>query len=200
LVYLIAICFTITVSYGFTFAVIGDRAGRPVKGIFERNLSEIIGRRPDFIIQLGDVLVDSSDKEYEYVKELLKNIPMPIYIVPGNHDLMGDPQGEKFKKFTRRELYYYFYYGNSLFIVLNNSSGRIGKGQMRWLVKLLEDNRAKYKFVFMHQPVISPGFFFLFHKADPIESKELMRIFEKYKVNYVFSGHIHMYYRKKLMV
>lgn len=25
-----------------------------------------------------------------------------------------------------------------------------------------------------------------------------MKIFEKYKVNYVFSGHIHMYYRKEI--
>lgn len=189
----------LTLSYGFVFAVVGDRAGRPVKGVFEQNIKEIIKRKPDFIVQLGDILVDSSDEEYRYVSDLLKDLYIPIFIVPGNHDLMGDPKGEKFQKFTGRPLYYYFDCENSRFIILNNSSGKIGKTQMEWLVNVLENSKGiKYKFVFMHQPVISPSFFFLFHKADPIESKELMKIFEKYKVNYVFSGHIHMYYRKEI--
>jgi 3',5'-cyclic AMP phosphodiesterase CpdA len=183
-------------SYSFTFAVIGDRAGRPVKGVFERNFSEILKRKPDFIIQLGDILDNSSEEEYEFLRNLIKGVKIPIYFVPGNHDLKGDPKGEKFQSFTGRPLYYYFDYENSRFIILNNSSGKIGKEQMNWLINILKNNDKKYKFVFMHQPIISPSFFFLFHKADPFESKELMRIFEEYKVNYVFSGHIHMYYRK----
>lgn len=189
----------LTISYGFVFAVIGDRAGRPVKGVFEQNLKEIVKRKPDFIIQLGDILVNSSDEEYRYLNNLLRDISIPILIVPGNHDLLGDPKGEKFQKYTGRPLYYYFDYEDSRFIILNNSSGKIGKFQMQWLIDVLEkSDNLKYKFVFMHQPIISPSFFFLFHKADPIESKELMKIFERYKVNYVFSGHIHMYYRKEI--
>jgi len=184
------------ITFSFTFAVIGDRAGRPVDGIFEKNLSKILEKKPDFIIQLGDILVESNDKEYEYVKNLFKNVYIPIYFVPGNHDLKGDPGGKKFQAFTGRPLYYYFDFENARFIILNNSSGKLGKDQKQWLVDVLKNTDKKYKFVFMHQPVISPGIFFLFHKADPIESKELMQIFEKYKVNYVFSGHIHMYYRK----
>ena len=185
-----------TFSYAFTFAVIGDRAGRPMSGVFEKNLQEVLKTKPDFIIQLGDILNDSSNSEYEFVKNLLKDVKIPIYFVPGNHDLMGDPKGEKYQKFTGRPLYYYFDYENARFIILNNASGGIGKEQKKWLIEVLESTDRKYKFVFMHQPLISPGFFFLFHKINPIESNELMKIFEEYKVNYVFSGHIHMYYKK----
>lgn len=187
-----------SISYSFTFAVIGDRAGRPMKGVFEKNLLEILKTDTKFIIQLGDILEDSSPKEYNYVQNLLKNLKIPIYLVPGNHDLKGDPNGKKFQEFTGRPLYYYFDYENARFIILNNSSGRIGEEQMKWLISILEDTKIKYKFIFMHQPVVTPSFFFLFHKADPKESKKLMEIFEKYQVNYVFSGHIHMYYKRKI--
>ncbi len=187
-----------SISYSFTFAVIGDRTGRPMKGVFEKNLLEILKTDVKFIIQLGDILEDSSPEQYNYIQNLLKNLKIPIYLVPGNHDLKGDPNGEKFQEFTGKPLYYYFDYENARFIILNNSSGRIGEKQMEWLISILEDTKAKYKFVFMHQPVISPSFFFLFHKADLIESKKLMEVFEKYQVNYVFSGHIHMYYRRKI--
>ncbi len=185
-------------AYGFTFAVIGDRAGRPVPGVFERNLSEILKRKPDFIIQLGDILVEGTEKEYKYIGELLRNVNIPFYIVPGNHDLYNDSRPQKSQKFTGRPLYYYFDYENARFIILNNSSGILGKTQLEWLTNVLKENDKKYKFVFMHQPVISPGLFFLLHKADPVESKMLMKLFEEYKVNYVFSGHIHMYYRKEI--
>lgn len=184
--------------YGFTFAVIGDRAGRPVPGVFERNLYEILKRKPDFIIQLGDILIEGTEREYEYVEKLLRNVNIPFYIVPGNHDLYKDPKGERFQKFTGRPLYYYFDYENARFIILNNSSGVLGKIQLEWLINVLKETHKKYKFVFMHQPVISPGLFFLFHKADPLESKILMKLFEEYHVDYVFSGHIHMCYRKEI--
>ncbi|MGB9767574.1 metallophosphoesterase family protein [Dictyoglomus sp.] len=184
--------------YAFTFAVIGDRAGRPVFGVFERNLSEVVKRKPDFIVQLGDILVESSDEEYRYVGSILKNVSVPFYIVPGNHDLYKDPKGARFQSFTKRPLYYYFDYENARFIILNNASGSLGKVQLEWLIEVLKGTNKKYKFVFMHQPVISPSWFFLFHKADPVESKILMKLFEEYHVNYVFSGHIHMYYRKEI--
>ncbi len=184
--------------YAFTFAVVGDRAGRPVPGVFEKNLFEVLKIKPDFIIQLGDILVESSDKEYQYVESILKDINVPFYIVPGNHDLYKDPKGEKFQNFTKRPLYYYFDYENARFIILNNASGSLGKTQLEWLTNVLKEANKKYKFVFMHQPVISPSWFFFLHKADPMESKILMKLFEEYHVNYVFSGHIHMYYRKEI--
>lgn len=193
---LIFIYILFSISYSFNFAVIGDRAGRPMKGVFEKNLYEIMKTDAKFIIQLGDILEESNKEQYEYVANLLKNIKIPIYFVPGNHDLKGDLEGRKFQEFTGKALYYYFDYENARFIILNNSSGRIGKEQMKWLIDVLENTKTKYKFVFMHQPIIAPSFFFLFHKADPIESKKLIAIFEKYKVNYVFSGHIHMYYKR----
>ncbi|MEN2983727.1 MAG: metallophosphoesterase [Dictyoglomaceae bacterium] len=198
LLFFLLVLLLFSISYSFTFAVIGDRTGRPMRGVFEKNLSEILKTDAKFIIQLGDILENSSVEQYEFIKNLINNIKIPIYFVPGNHDLLGDPEGKKFQEFTRKPLYYYFDYENARFIILNNSSGKIGKEQMGWLIDVLENTKTKYKFVFMHQPVIAPSFFFLFHKADPIESIKLMEIFEKYQVNYVFSGHIHMYYRKEI--
>ncbi|PMQ01176.1 MAG: hypothetical protein CBR30_07385 [Dictyoglomus sp. NZ13-RE01] len=189
--------FLITYAYSFEFAVLGDsraEGGAPL--VFESLLEKISKTNAEFIIHLGDFLNNSDPKEYEFLKRQISKTKLPIYFVPGNHDIKGDMAVKAFKDFTGKPLYYYFDYKNARFIILNNAFGKLGEEQINWLIEVLRSAKGKYKFVFMHQPVIAPNFFLSFHKADPSESKRLMKIFEEEKVNYVFAGHIHMYYRK----
>lgn len=191
------ILFLLSLSYSFEFAVLGDsraEGGAPL--VFEGLLEKISKTNAEFIIHLGDFLNESNPKEYEYLKRQLRKTNLPIYFVPGNHDIRGESAIKAFQEFTGKPLYYYFDYENARFIILNNAFGKLGEEQINWLIEVLKSAKGKYKFVFMHQPVVAPNFFLFFHKADPFESKRLIRIFEEEKVNYVFAGHIHMYYRK----
>lgn len=43
-------------------------------------------QQPDAVILTGDLVDFGLDAEYAYLLELLKPLPMPVYVLPGNHD------------------------------------------------------------------------------------------------------------------
>jgi len=93
--------------------------------------------------------------------------------------------------------YYSFDYQNSHFIVLDNSfQNRFDRTQFEWLKKELSSSQAKHKFVFMHRPTFDPSEIYQDYTMSGREvTQELMRLFTKFKVDYVFAGHIHGYAR-----
>ena len=42
--------------------------------------------RPDAVLVSGDLADTASAAEYERVRELLAPLPMPVHVLPGNHD------------------------------------------------------------------------------------------------------------------
>ncbi len=46
-------------------------------------------RLPDAVVATGDLTDDGTVEEYERLAELLAPLPMPIYLVAGNHDDRG---------------------------------------------------------------------------------------------------------------
>ncbi len=47
---------------------------------------------PDAVIVTGDLADGAAPAEYERVRELLEPLPMPVYVLPGNHD---DPRSSR---------------------------------------------------------------------------------------------------------
>src|SRR5262245_158577 len=41
---------------------------------------------PDVVLGTGDCVDRGSPAEYERFRELLRPLPMPVYVIPGNHD------------------------------------------------------------------------------------------------------------------
>jgi len=52
----------------------------------------LLAQRPDYVIHTGDVTVDGADvdDDLEYCAGLLRELPVPVLAVPGNHDV-GEP-------------------------------------------------------------------------------------------------------------
>jgi 3',5'-cyclic AMP phosphodiesterase CpdA len=179
------------------FAVIGDRTGSPVPGIYDQIVLEIQRLRPDLLLTVGDMVEeDSGDrdkmeaawKEYE---KIISPLSMPIHFVPGNNDIFTDATEEIYRRHAG-EPYYSFDYCGIHFIMLDNcrweSSEELPAEQMAWLVDDLDKYRdAKNTIAFMHKP-------FWYNTTATGKPDTLHSLFRTFGVDAVFTGHFHQYF------
>ena len=192
----------------FSFIVIGDN--RSGDDTYKKIISMIMERKPDFVVNTGDVITNPGRRrDWAKFWELSKPITMPYFLTVGNHDVYSKmPLSEKTYKeevdLPGNELYYSFVAGNSLFIVLDSclddQEKKITGEQLKWLEEVFANSQQKHKFVFLHHPLytdLGKGH----HAHDSIdrypESRDrLEALFAEYKVDAVFSGHEHYYERR----
>ncbi|MGC1454475.1 MAG: metallophosphoesterase [Nitrospirota bacterium] len=192
----------------FTFVVFGDN--RSGDDIYRKIVSLAMERKPDFIINTGDMIAKPGNKnDWANFWALSKPITVPYFLTVGNHDANPKiPFSEKTFKaqvdLPGNELYYSFVAGNSLFIVLDSymddQEKRITGEQFKWLETVLANSAQKHKFVFLHHPLytdLGKGH----HAHDSLdrypESRDRIEsLFAKFKVDAVFAGHEHYYQRR----
>lgn len=173
----------------YNFLVIGDiQAGY-------RNISRLLTTLPEhcaFAVQTGDLMSHADKGHYALALYELKKscLQAPFFVVPGNHDVKGNPS--LFDDYFRLKQFSFVWSG-SLFIFLDNSSGAPYDRLFQYLEETLKEHREKVRwtFLFIHRPPID------WEHGDPRpESKNYSRFFEiqkTYKIDYVFSGHLHDY-------
>ncbi|RJF93102.1 metallophosphoesterase family protein [Sphingomonas cavernae] len=108
----------------FRFVVIGDRTGKHRPGVFEHAMDKVERLRPDFVINIGDLIEGNTedrqqlDTEWADVNAAINRLSVPFFYVPGNHDLTNEVQRTDWRKRLGGD-YYSFTYKNALFLVLN---------------------------------------------------------------------------------
>lgn len=108
----------------FRFVVIGDRTGQHRPGIFQDALAKVDQLRPDFVINIGDLIEGKSENarqienEWDEVTTATQKLDIPFFYVPGNHDLTNNIQLDIWRKRLGAD-YYSFTYKDALFLVLN---------------------------------------------------------------------------------
>ncbi|MFA5031726.1 MAG: metallophosphoesterase [bacterium] len=178
------------------FAIIGDRAGQIMPGIYDEIVKEVERVKPDFVITVGDMIEgDNKDNEWKEYKKIISPLSMPIYFTPGNHDIRDDTTCRIYENQIGKP-YYSFDYKNLHFIFLDNSrwesTVELPKEQIDWLTKdLQEHQKADYTFAFFHKPLWIETIFN--GKTDTLHS-----LFRNYGVDAVFNGHLHSYFSGKL--
>ncbi|MBI5399754.1 metallophosphoesterase [Candidatus Saganbacteria bacterium] len=192
LVFLSSVVFSATTQEVFSFAVFGDN--RDGDKVFVALLKKI-DQEPNlaFAFNTGDFVPSGQEQQYRHYLKMLSQSKIKVFNIPGNHDLVG--QGEaNFKKYFG-PLYYSFDYSNAHFIVINNAFGRyFDRRQFTWLQNDLAVNTRPHTFVFMHRPTFDPSEIYQnYVMSGRGVVEELMALFEKHKVDYVFAGHIHGY-------
>jgi phosphodiesterase/alkaline phosphatase D-like protein len=182
-------------------------------------ISKINNINPAFVIVTGDLLNTSSstvqrDTYRSYAAGI--NPGIPIYTLPGNHDISEPPTLTKYNWWLANLAYpsgyanpwYSFTYGDSIFICLESGvlrspggSGLAGKNteQINWLTStLINADAAGYahKFVFMHIPLCTSSVGEAYGGSTgwnmPIAVRQqLLGLFHQYGVEAVFAGHYH---------
>jgi 3',5'-cyclic AMP phosphodiesterase CpdA len=196
------------INGAFSFIVVGDN--RTGDDIYKQVVSLMMERKPDFIVNTGDMIATPGHTE-QWAKfwEMSKPITAPYFLTVGNHDahpkvLFSEKTYKAQVDLPGNELYYSFVAGNSLFVVLDSyiddQEKKITGEQLAWLEGVLGKAVQKHKFVFLHHPLFTePGKGH--HSGDsldkyPKERDRLEALFVKSKVDAIFAGHEHFYQRK----
>lgn len=188
----------------FSFILIGDTQKNPK--ITGKIATLAWQRRPNFVVHLGDVVDNGPDKK-EWVhelfgpaKELLSRVPM--YPCIGNHE-KNHAHYYRYFSLPAPEYYYSFRYGNAEFFSLDTNK-KVGPGteQFKWLDEQLGKSDAKWKFVYHHHPVYTSDDddYGNTWKGNPSyqgdrNARSLVELYEKHRVDMVFTGHVHFYER-----
>lgn len=113
-----------------------------------------------FVIATGDIAEKGRDEELERAKEVLDQLNVPYYIIPGNHDTKWcESGGTKFIQLWRDDKFS-FKHNNDLYIGLNSGipwrggGGHIKPDDLRWLENELSDlDSATHVYLAVHHPL-----------------------------------------------
>jgi hypothetical protein len=180
----------------FRFAVVGDTKSI---GTFERIAEELRHQSLDFVVLLGDVAYNGTESFHRLLRAEINEykLEVPTFYIIGNHDV--EPDTFPVRRFE--EIYgpgiFSFVYQDCLFIGLRildePYSNQESIDFLSHIVSGSSDS-FRHKFVFMHiPPPISADFSARSFKGDA----ELVALFNKLRVDYVFAGDFHGYARTR---
>jgi predicted glycoside hydrolase/deacetylase ChbG (UPF0249 family)/3',5'-cyclic AMP phosphodiesterase CpdA len=189
----------------FDFVVTGDsrpilpRHGYPK--VTHRLFAELRLLRPALVLYTGDIVWGYGAgrqellNDYDRFRSLAESVGVPLYNVPGNHEMLTDRMAIALLEELGHDLYGSFDVGSCHFVALNTDEywleGRVTGRQLDWLRADLEASReAAHIFVFMHRPLFSwfQGDF------NPDDAGVLQELFRSYPVRAVFAAHDHFHH------
>jgi 3',5'-cyclic AMP phosphodiesterase CpdA len=118
-------------------------------------------RRPDVVLITGDLVDLGTAEEYRLLREMLAPLPMPVHLIPGNHDdretlrtVFADhdylPRAGPFLQYT---LEHYPLRIVALDTVIpGEGGGRLCAARLEWLERALAAAPSRPTLVMMHHP------------------------------------------------
>lgn len=198
----------------FTFVQLSDSHigfNKPPNADARSTFAEAIAKvkalpaKPDFIIHTGDVSQLSKDEEFDDADQMLKSTGLPLFFVPGEHDML-DPDGGKaflnrFGKGSQGAGWYSFDHRGVHFVALVNVAdlkpggmGNLGAEQLKWLKSDLAGHSSSTPVVvFAHIPLWTVYAQWGWGTDDAAEALKLLARFGSVTV---LNGHIHQIAQK----
>ncbi len=149
----------------FQFAVVTDRTGGHRKMVFEKAVRKLNLLQPEFVISVGDLIEGYTDQpermggEWTEFQGFVKDLKMPFFYVPGNHDISNAAMMKEWEQRLGRH-YYHFVYHDTLFLAVNSEATpgskmeKLGEEQIAYFRKAVQDNpQVRWTFVFLHKPL-----------------------------------------------
>ena len=122
--------------------------------------------RPDVLLATGDLVGVGTSGEYEYLRELLSPLAMPVYLIPGNHDDRGALRAafhdHGYLPGDGRPMHYAVEGFPVRLLALDTTvpgatGGALNAGQVAWLDARLAASPQQPTLVFMHHPPFLTG-------------------------------------------
>ena len=177
----------------FQFAIVTDRNGCNRPGIFTDAVSKINLLYPEFVLSVGDLINgytrDTAQIRYEWdeVNQVIDDLKMPFFYLPGNHDITNQVMAEEWEK-RYGQRYYDFIYKNTLFIILDSNDDddhSLTREQTDFAIETISQHPdVRWIFLLMHHPIWT-------YDTDG-RFEEVERALEGRKYT-VLAGHTHHY-------
>jgi len=146
----------------FQFAIVTDRNGGNRPLIFEDAVNKLNIMYPEFVLSVGDLIngytkdTNQIKKEWNEVNNIIDNLKMPFFYLPGNHDITNKVMAKEWeKRYGKR--YYYFIYKNTLFIIMDSNDDdeyNLTRDQTDFVLETLKKNaNVRWTFLLMHHPI-----------------------------------------------
>ena len=198
----------------FTFLQISDSHvgfDKPANPDARATLREAIERikalpsKPAFMIHTGDISHLSKDEEFDDADQLIREAGMPVFYVPGEHDLLDDGAGkaylDRYGKGSRGAGWYSFDQQGVHFVGLVNvvnlkagGLGNLGAEQLDWLQGDLAGLASSTPIVvFAHIPLWTVYPEWGWGTDDSAQALSLLKRFGSVTV---LNGHIHQVMQK----
>jgi hypothetical protein len=197
----------------FTFAQISDShigfnkdANKDVAGTLKEAVAKIkaLPASPDFILHTGDLTHLAEAEEFDTLEQILKETGLPVFYVPGEHDILNDNGKqylERFGKGSRGAGWRSFDHKGAHFVGLVNVAdiregglGSLGREQLEWLDKDLAPlGSSTPVVVFAHIPLWT-----VFPKWGwgTEDSEQALAMLRRFGSVSVLNGHIHQTLQK----
>ncbi len=154
---------------------------------------------PAFVVHTGDISHLSKPAEFDLAKQLLSQLKVPLFTLPGEHDTIGDrgkAYEEAFPRKDVREGLQVWDQGGIHFVSLTNvldfgatGTGKLGQAQLDLLAKDLEAQKQDTPLVvFSHIPLYDIYPKWGWATAD---SAQLISLLSRFASVTVLTGHIH---------
>jgi len=180
-----------------TFAVVGDNEGsNPVYDDLIRQIAA--DQSIQFVLHVGDATSTGSARELQELKDLhvRLGLKVPVYIVPGNHDIIADEAATAWKN-SEGERWRSVDIGNLHLVLLDNAARKVGfpKEELDWLEQDLQGRpEGATTILAYHRPFAYPLANILGDdetSASRKTNERFLAILTAQPVDYIFTGHIH---------
>lgn len=156
--------------------------------------------RPDVVLATGDLVDVGLREEYEHLRRLLAPLPMPVFLIPGNHDAR-EPLRQVFADHAylprNGEFLHYVVEGYPVrligldTLVPGEVGGRLGEARLHWLDQRLAEAPERPTLIFMHHPPFRTGI----ARMDTVglaDADAFGAIVERHRqVEAIVCGHLH---------
>lgn len=172
-----------------------ERLAKTVKALNHLN------PRPDVVLLTGDAADTGTREAYIHLKELLRPLQIPLFVVPGNHDNREEMR-HAFSDQTympKQGLLHYAIENYPVrFIGLDTNikgenRGEITEKTLHWLEEKLREDPAKSTLIFLHHPPVSIGYA-LFDKLRGFVPIRFVSILQNSpQILGILTGHCHFF-------
>ena len=170
--------------------------------MLERCVQEVLRlpQRPDAMVITGDLVDFGRVEEYAHLRKLLSPLPMPYYLLPGNHDERGALRAAFPDHAYLRQWEPYIQYAIDQWpvrivaidtVIPGEGGGRLDEARVGWLDRALAREPKKPTVVVMHHPPF-PTLIGHMDRIGLQGSEALAQVIARHpQVERVLCGHLH---------